>query len=260
MKSWIHALQIAISMYSIFPVKCSAWTKENLRHAMLFFPLVGILCGFGLSIVWLICCCLRVSAVLFGVLGVLSLVLITGGIHLDGFCDTVDALYSRRPMAEKLRILKDPNCGPFAVFGVVLVLLVQFGAFVELYRIQNAEILGLCTGVFFSSRCFSGVSITRFSIAPTSSLAKTFGENAGKHVSVGLLVLAFLAAVVLLFFWDWLALVLLAILAVTFWGYYRMQKKQFGGLTGDLAGFFLVLCETGMLLAAALLGGVWLCT
>ena len=41
-----------------------------------------------------------------------------------------------------------------------------------------------------------------------------------------------------------------------FWGCSHMAKKQFGGITGDLAGFFLVLSETVYLLGAALLGGV----
>ena len=36
-------------------------------------------------------------------------------------------------------------------------------------------------------------------------------------------------------------------------GYYRwMAYRQFGGVTGDLAGFFLQLCELSVALAAAL--------
>ena len=100
--------------------------------------------------------------------------------------------------------------------------------------------------------------MTRFSCAPTSSLAKTFGENAGKHVSLGLMLELSAAAVCLLVFYRWIALILLGLSGVLFWGYYRMQKKQFGGMTGDLAGFFLVICETVWLLITALLGGVLL--
>ena len=103
MKSWLESLLIALSMYSAIPVKCLNWTEKNLRNAMVFFPLVGLLCGAGLWLVWLVCGLLHVSSVLFGVLAVASGVLITGGIHLDGFCDTADALYSRRPQEEKLR-------------------------------------------------------------------------------------------------------------------------------------------------------------
>lgn len=179
-KSWIESLLIALSMYSALPVKCLNWTEKNLRNAMVFFPLVGLLCGVGLFVVWTVCELLHVGAVLFGVLAVLSGVLITGGIHLDGFCDTADALYSRRPQEEKLRILKDPNCGPFAVFSVVLALLVSLGAYVQIYQTQNRSFVWLLTGVFVLSRCLSGLSVTALPIAPSSSLAKTFGESAGK--------------------------------------------------------------------------------
>ena len=187
-KSWMESLLIALSMYSALPVKCLNWTEKNLRNAMVFFPLVGLLCGVGLFVVWTVCELLHVGAVLFGVLAVLSGVLITGGIHLDGFCDTADALYSRRPQEEKLRILKDPNCGPFAVFSVVLALLVSFGAYVQIYQTQNRSFVWLLTGVFVLSRCLSGLSVTALPIAQSSSLAKTFGESAGKHVRVILVI------------------------------------------------------------------------
>ena len=79
MKSWLESLLIALSMYSAIPVKCLNWTEKNLRNAMVFFPLVGLLCGVGLWLVWLVCGLLHVSSVLFGVLAVASGVLITGG-------------------------------------------------------------------------------------------------------------------------------------------------------------------------------------
>lgn len=176
MKSWLESLLIALSMYSAIPVKCLNWTEKNLRNAMVFFPLVGLLCGVGLWLVWLVCGLLHVSSVLFGVLAVVSGVLITGGIHLDGFCDTADALYSRRPQEEKLRILKDPNCGPFAVFSVILVLLVSFGSYVQLYQTQGRNVVWLLAGGFLLTRCLSGIAVTTLPVAPTSSLVKTFGE------------------------------------------------------------------------------------
>ena len=256
MKSWLESLLIALSMYSAIPVKCLNWTEKNLRNAMVFFPLVGLLCGVGLWLVWLVCGLLHVSSVLFGVLAVASGVLITGGIHLDGFCDTADALYSRRPQEEKLRILKDPNCGPFAVFSVILVLLVSFGSYVQLYQTQGRNVVWLLAGGFLLTRCLSGIAVTTLPVAPTSSLVKTFGENAGKYVRVLLLIEYGITGLLLVWFWGWLAVVLVWLGLFVFWGCSHMAKKQFGGMTGDLAGFFLVLSETVYLLGAALLGGV----
>ena len=60
----------------------------------------------------------------------------------------------------------------------------------------------------------------------------------------------------MLFRSGWLAVVLVWLGLFVFWGCSHMAKKQFGGITGDLAGFFLVLSKTVYLLGAALLGGV----
>lgn len=259
MKSWFESLLIALSMYSTLPVKCLNWTPRNLRHAMACFPLVGLVCGAALWVVWMVCGLLHTGSVLFGALAVLSSVLVTGGIHLDGFCDTADALYSRREQAEKLRILKDPHCGPFAVFSVILVLLLSFGAYTELYRTQGIQTAGLLTGGFVLIRCLSGISVTTFPIVPASSLVKTFGENAARGERWILLGESLAVSAVLLLFWHWLALCLLLLTLLIFGGCARMEQKQFGGVTGDLAGFFLVLGETGWLLGAALLGGVFSC-
>ena len=43
------------------------------------------------------------------------------------------------------------------------------------------------------------------------------------------------------------ALFMIAAAGLTFLYYFIMSKRSFGGITGDLAGFFLVLCELFML-------------
>ena len=67
MKSCFESLLIALSMYSTLPVKCLNWNAKNLRLAMLFFPIVGLLCGGGLWLVWTVCQLLHRSAYLFAV-------------------------------------------------------------------------------------------------------------------------------------------------------------------------------------------------
>ena len=107
MKSLIDSLFIAVSMYSSVPVPYAEWNDRNMRNAMCFFPLVGAFCGAALIALWKICILININPMLFGAFAVLANVIITGGIHIDGFCDTSDALLSRRPQEEKLKILKD---------------------------------------------------------------------------------------------------------------------------------------------------------
>ena len=55
--------------------------------------------------------------------------------------------------------------------------------------------------------------------------------------------------------WKTAVIVILAALLV-FLYYYRMSRKQFGGITGDLAGYFLQVCELAMLAGAVLSRGM----
>lgn len=256
MKSWFESLLIALSMYSIIPVKCMNWTNKNLRHALVFFPFIGVICMVAIAVLWLICDFINISSVLFGILAVCVLAFITGGIHLDGFCDTSDALFSRRSQEEKLRILKDPNCGPFAVFSVILALMVMAGSFSEIYSDYDISVMGLAGGGFVISRCMNGFAQATIKCAPTSSLAKTFGSHAAKYVSFILAAEFIIVSVLLFLYYGYISILLVAVAFVIYLLFYRMQKKQFGGLTGDLVGYMLTICETVWCLIIAAFGGV----
>ena len=138
---------------------------------------------------------------------------VTGGIHLDGYADTCDALSSYGDTAKKLEILKDPHCGAFAVIRL------------------------------------SGLAVAAFPLAKNTGLAHTFATAADRvRVRQVLAVLCAMLAVGLTALGGW-ALVLAA--GCTFARYYVVAKKQFGGVTGDLAGWFLQKCEIWMLAALA---------
>ena len=40
--------------------------------------------------------------------------------------------------------------------------------------------------------------------------------------------------------------------ALSFFYYVHVSKKEFGGITGDLAGYFVVICETAMVVVLGL--------
>ena len=46
------------------------------------------------------------------------------------------------------------------------------------------------------------------------------------------------------------------IAGVVFGYYYRMSRKQFGGVTGDLAGYFLQICELALLVGGLIVQGI----
>ena len=89
----IESFWVALSTYSVIPSPQFEWNQRNMKYSICFFPAVGIVCG-GLLALWcLLSTVLGIGSILFAVFAVCLPLLITGGIHMDGFMDTVDALF-----------------------------------------------------------------------------------------------------------------------------------------------------------------------
>ena len=107
----LQTIAVAFAMFSAVPVPQFDWNKKNMRYSLCAFPLVGVLCG----VLWCVCASLPLPAMVRAAGFCLIPVWVTGGIHLDGYADTCDALCSYGDTKKKLDILKDPHCGAFAV-------------------------------------------------------------------------------------------------------------------------------------------------
>ena len=113
----IRSMIIAFSTYSRIPMPQVEWSDENRKYTMCFFPLIGAVIGLLLwGWLWL-CDALAIGSVLRGAVGALIPLLVTGGIHMDGFMDTSDAMASWQTKERRLEILKDSHVGAFAVMG-----------------------------------------------------------------------------------------------------------------------------------------------
>lgn len=246
-----QSFKIAFSMYSVIPLRNIEWKEETMRYAFCFFPLIGVVIG-GAEWLWLWCAWkFGFSTALTGAAAAVIPVLLTGGIHLDGFCDTVDALSSHQPKERKLEILKDSHVGAFAVIGVCVYFLLSFGLWCEYqYSTASALILG---GGFVLSRTLSGLVSVLAPQARKEGMLKTFSD-AAKQRAVVISCAAFLGITAVgMLAVDWrIALAVLAVMA-TILGYYLLtSRRQFGGVTGDLAGYFLTLAEMGVLAGVVL--------
>ena len=107
----IRSFFIAFSMYSKIPMPRTDWTKESMRYAMCFFPVIGAVIG-GLLYLWIYLTGDSTGSLFRAAVAVLIPIIITGGIHLDGLLDTTDALSSYKSMEEKLRFSRIPTQEP----------------------------------------------------------------------------------------------------------------------------------------------------
>ena len=118
----LQTIAVAFAMFSAIPMPQFEWSQKNMRYALCAFPLIGAVCG-GL---WFLVGVLPVPELVRAAGFCLVPVLVTGGIHLDGFADTCDALSSYGDAEKKLEILKDPHCGAFAVIRLCTYFILYF--------------------------------------------------------------------------------------------------------------------------------------
>lgn len=257
MMALLRSCNLCFSMYCKLPTFRTRWDPADMRYVLCFFPLVGLAEG-ALLLLWVtLCRQFTLTGLLQGaVLAVLPL-LFTGGIHMDGLCDVADALGSHQSRERMLEILKDSRCGAAA--------LMTCGGYIALHtglggQLMATETAGYCLLLLpVMSRCLSGLCAATLPNARGDGLLFTF-TSAG-HTRTVRLVLALLTALCaagLLAIDITAGAWMLACAGAVLVYYVLMSRRKFGGVTGDLAGFFLQLCELGMLAGLAcaqLMGG-----
>ena len=254
MKLW-NALLIALSTYSRVPVPRADWTQENRRYALCFFPLAGVVIA-AAEFVWWRLWWGRWSF-LFAAGSTLIPLVITGGIHMDGLMDTADALASNGRREKKLEILKDSRCGAFAVMACAGYLLLSFALWAE-----AREDLLFMLPAFPASRALSALAAVNLRPAREDGMLRSFTDEEGKKaVTVANLLWLFLCLL------AWAALAAAAgkavcviapalVLASAIPVYRHLAYRDFGGVTGDLAGAFLQLTELALLAAFVVLEAI----
>ncbi|MCF6462877.1 adenosylcobinamide-GDP ribazoletransferase [Clostridium sp. Cult1] len=140
----INGLILSIQFLTRLPIKKSIdFNDENLSKSIFFYPLVGIIIGGIGGLFYYIFGFLNEDIGSFFAL--LSMIVLTGGLHLDGLSDTCDGFLSYRDKNKILEIMKDSRIGAFGVVSIVLDILLKY------ILISNLEgniplILGLAYG------------------------------------------------------------------------------------------------------------------
>ncbi len=243
----LRTVAAAFSMFSAIPVPQVRWSDRTLRWMLCAFPLVGAAVGAVCAGAACLCGLAGLPALLRGALLCVLPVLLTGGIHLDGFADTCDALASHAEPERRLEILKDPHVGSFAVIRLCAYFVLELALWTVLPAYRAVPVL---LGMVLS-RTLSGLAVAEFPLAKNTGLAHSFAGAADRKKLRTVLAAAavLLSAALCCFGPEGIAMA--AAEQLVFVYYYHMSRRQFGGVTGDLAGWFLVRAEQWMLAALA---------
>ncbi len=252
--SVLKSFVIAFAMYSRIPVPQFEWKERDMRYVICFFPLVGVVIGV-VTLLWAyVCVHFSVGKLAFTLVGCAIPLLISGGIHVDGFMDTMDAFHSYREREEKLQILKDAHIGAFSVICLVSYGLLFVGAYSELTVRKQAFLLA-CG--YYLARILSGLGVVTLRCAKKDGLLYLFANRAHKiAVRTALVVQLIACGVMMILFGGWMGAATLLGAVLTFFYYRHVAYRELGGITGDTAGYFLTLCEGVMVVLLAVCGWI----
>ncbi len=261
--SFFKSIVLAFSMFSALPMPQVEWNEKNMRYMMAAFPLVGVFIAFLCAVCFVLVQFLgnfhkNFSPALISLFFTLIPVLVTGGIHLDGFMDTCDALGSHASLEKRLEILKDSHSGAFAVLGCVIYFLCYFVLSHELFgfffgaessrRFVNhfTQLMAFfpLLSIFVLSRLLSAFAVATFPIAKNSGLVHTFASASAKRfTSIWCGFWFILLSIAISFLFGTSGIVIVAASLFVFAAYFFISKKNFGGITGDTAGWFVQISE-----------------
>ncbi|HML36572.1 MAG TPA: adenosylcobinamide-GDP ribazoletransferase [Bacillota bacterium] len=267
---YIQAFFMSLGMFSSIPCPYRPWNEKARRLMLVFFPLVGLVIGLIWYGLWLLLDWTDIPFQLQAAAMMLYPYLITGFIHLDGFMDTSDALLSRRPLKDKLQILKDPHTGAFAVISVAVLFVFCFGSMsVVIEQLHFKQALGVANGdpmlalilIPVITRCCSAIAVLGGKPLDHSQYRQE-PEVKKPAAEVAAVCLMGLAAILVSLAIgtgmlgkaaDWSVFLVMAGAVLAYLAAMLGAVRQLGGVSGDLAGYALTVGEGFAVVVLALL-------
>jgi adenosylcobinamide-GDP ribazoletransferase len=234
----MHRLALAFQFLTILP-----WPRVQVRHpadlggSMAFYPIVGAALGAIMVGAYVVGSEVFPDGVLRAALVVL-LIILTGGLHLDGFADVCDGFYAGQSQTDALRIMKDPHLGTMAVVGILSVVIMKV---VLLSHLPAALVCSALLIFPAISRCGMvwGMRMAPYA-RPEGGTGEAFFRTLGlRQVWMAT---AFLGVWAMLFA-GWPALILLGLAVGATRLFVSYCLRRIGGMTGDTLGALNELLE-----------------
>ncbi len=232
-------------------IKLPGRESSNLADSLFWFPLVGFFIGAILNLI--------IEIINFfgsfwaagqAILILIFSVVLTGGIHLDGFADFADGFMGSREKEKILKIMKDPCIGAFGGIAIVLILFVKMVSITQLIALRLQIWI---IPAFIVSR------FVMVDLAVSLPYARKEGGTAEPFVKSATILhrnLALLITLILIFLVKGLSCILIFLFG---WVIGRFLRKVFlsrvNGITGDLLGASSEIVETVIIFICAASGG-----
>ncbi|MFC2140406.1 adenosylcobinamide-GDP ribazoletransferase [Candidatus Auribacterota bacterium] len=236
---------LALQFLTIIPVKIKKEVSDKeIGQSTLFFPLIGLLIGFILGLTSLLV--IIFPGIILASLIIIVEIILTGGLHLDGFMDTCDGFYGHRPREKRLEIMKDSRVGAMGVIGVILLLLLKLSLLSHLSPMILGKVLLLMTlyGRFIQVLC-----CTIFEYAKKDGKGSIFVRYTSFKQLLGATLFTFPCFFIFQLKGIFLFFIPLLVILI----FSQICIKKITGMTGDTIGAANEIAEVSLLLVAFIL-------
>ena len=232
---------MSIQFFTSIPIPYEVpMDRDHIEKAIKTFPLLGLMQGmFYAFLLYGLIQWTPLSPLAAAFFVWLSLIVLTGGIHLDGWMDASDAFFSYRDQQRRLEIMKDPRVGAFGVLSVMVLLSARFLFIYEITLRTFDATFVLIVLIPFLSKSVMGILLIKVRAAKEEGLGTLFKQAATRYtlwiypvymvLVLGGILLTYPVATS-----GVLLLMAMAILSLLFAA--RKAVKWFGGITGDVIG------------------------
>ncbi len=243
----VRLIRLAFAALTILPVRGreTKASSAEIAASRFAFPVVGLALGVLYQCVYIFISKTVHFSLFAACFTVLTGVVATGGLHLDGAADSADGLFLVGDRDRRLAAMRDPHIGSLGVVALVMLLLIKTAS------------LAAISSLYVSSALILGGMISRTLIifaAGFGGYARPDGTgktviDASNNRDAGFAVTFVLIAALLLGRDQGLvaAVCALGIAYVVV----RVARVKIGGITGDILGAVVELAETAVYAAFA---------
>lgn len=232
-------------------------TREDYAKAIVYFPLVGLIVGFIVSLPIYIIKDVY-SPFVTSILGVIFYVFVTGAIHLDGFSDTCDGFFSGRSREKILEIMKDSRLGTFGGVGLILVIAIKWALYFEIINNGiNKNILEYLSIILTSSIASRSIVIYFAYKRKYARDNEGLGDLFIGKITTNRFYINQILCLILIFIINYKLLISYFITLILMLLVRKSIEDTLKGVTGDILGFSIEISEVIFMFLSLGVMGVW---
>lgn len=244
---------LALQFLTVLPVKIANVKEKRLANALIYFPLAGLLLGLILAGIDNLLNILHFAPLAVNTILVVALASLTGGLHLDGLADTIDAFLSRKNKEEMLKIMRDAHIGAMGVISLICIILLKIALLNSVgISLKTVTLLLMCT----LSRWSLVWAIYLFPCARQDGKAKVFIQGINSRIFIFSTIIASGCALMI---WQLKGLFIIVIVATGIYAIGKFINNKIGGITGDTLGAINELSEVIILFSICVIERSSLC-